>query len=228
MLSDLLRHQFISHYSITTKGITVDECITDLSDFDLDDMKSPIKVLPFNQGKVSFKGNTEHLGIVHYEDFINQCNKPISFSNGRKRCDYIIYSIDSDNGIGHIFLAELTTATGGTSNLSKAILCNNGNIKYAGGKYEKAEKQLADSLATLLDVPEIKAFFNNRTDKQCIMAYKIESYEDPVLRMRHPMNRYLEIESAETQQSGAVISSPAINSYGFTYRRLSHKAYYQM
>lgn len=228
MLSDLLLNQFISHYSISTRGISVDKCLTNDSEFDLDDMESPISILQFGQGKLSFKGNEGGLEIVHYEDFINQCKRPQSFSIGRKRCDYIVSTTDEKDNHGHVILAELTSATGGVFNLVKPILDHHHNFVYAGGKYEKAEQQLIGSLATLMEVPEIKDYIVHKTNRQCIMAYKVTPYKDPVKRMQHPMGRYLEIESAETQNGGAIISSPVINGYGFIYRRLSHTSYYQL
>ena len=42
------------------------------------------------------------------------------------------------------------------------------------------------------------------------------------------MDRYLMIESAETQNNGAEITDVIINSFGFTYRRIRHGAYYQL
>lgn len=228
MLSDFLQNQFLSHYSISVKGITVDKSLTNAVEFDLDDMDSPFSILPFGKGKLSFKGNTEELEVVHYEDFISQCKKPQSFLNGRKRCDYIIATADDDEEQGCIILAELTSALGGTFNLSKPIINHNHDAVYEGGKYEKAEKQLSGSLITLMEVPVIKDYIERKTDKQCIMAYKVLSYDDPVKRMQHPMSRYLEIESAETQNGGAVISNPIINGYGFTFRRISHTAFYQL
>lgn len=227
MLRDLLLNQFVSHYGISARELSVDAVFTQDNEFDLDDMDSPITILPFGEGKLSFKNDGERLEVIHYEDFINQCKKPLSFQNGQKRCDYIVSTAEETEEHSHFILAELTSALGGVSNLFKPIFSHD-KITFTGGKYEKAEVQLSGSLTTLENVPEIRDYISHKKDKQCIMAYRIIAYDDPIKRMQHPMNRYLQIESAETHNNGAVILSPIINGYGFTYRRISHAAYYQL
>lgn len=227
MLKNLLLKQFVSHYNITARELSVDACLINDNEFDLDDMDSPITILPFGDGKLSFKNDGERLEVIHYEDFINQCKKPLSFQNGQKRCDYIVSTSEETEDRSHFILAELTSALGGVSNLSKPIFSHD-KVTFAGGKYEKAEMQLSGSLTSLENVPEIRDYINHKKDKQCIMAYKIIAYDDPIKRIQHPMNRYLQIESEETHNNGAVILSPIINSFGFTYRRISHAAYYQL
>lgn len=227
MLNDLLRKDFIVHYNITSKDVVVDYQTTAAEEFDLDDMPSPIKILPLGKGGLSFEGNSEQIEVVHYEDFIAQCKKPQVFANGRKRCDYVVCSMRQAENKGHVILAELTSALGGAYNLARPIRKGQ-DLEYRGGKYEKAAKQLGESLATLMEVPTIRSYFNCMEDKQCLMAYKINSYDDPLKRMLHPMDRYLMIESAETQNNGAEIADVIINSFGFTYRRIRHGAYYQL
>lgn len=227
MLSDLLKNEFVSHYGITSHPLDVDSMTTTDGEFDLYDCPSPMSILPLGSpdGMLSLRGNSETLEIVHYEDFINQCKKPRNFQEGRKRCDFVVLSTEPSRK--HVILAELTSALGGVGNLTMNIE-GNGNESFGKGKYEKAEKQLAESLNTLMEVPEIRVFFEGMQDKQCIMGYKIEPYHDPVKRMEHPMNRFLEIESQETGVNGAVIANETINGYGFTFRRINHKSYYQL
>lgn len=229
MLSDLLMYDFIQYYKISSKGITVDEQLSNDEQFDLEDMQSPFKLKPFGDGTLSFTGNREQLEIVHYEDFVGQCKRPVSFLNGRKRCDYILCSTKvKDNENSHVILAELTSTLGTVANLQKTIKSHHGEVLFEGGKYEKAEKQLAESLANLMAVPRIKKLFVSSKDKQCILAYKVIPYTDPVKRMQHPMQRYLAIESEETKENGAILADETINSYGFTFRRLNHAASYKL
>lgn len=227
MLSRLMQNEFLSYYEITSSNVRVDAAVTCMRDFDLKDMTSPIEVFSFGEGVFSLKDNNGQLEVIHYEDFIDQCRKPVSFALGRKRCDYIICSTDASRGNGHVILAELTSALGGERNLSIPIK-DSANSQYIGGKFEKVAKQLGDSLRTLMAVPEIRTFFNMMGDRQCVMAYKIEEYTDSQKRMCHPMNRYLQVESAETRGKGAEIEDYVINSYGFTYHRISHDNFYQL
>lgn len=128
----------------------------------------------------------------------------------------------SEGQNGHIILAELTSALGSVENLTKPI------DNYEGGKYEKGEVQLKESLKTLMEVPEIKSLFDNMNDRQCILAYKIKPYNDPTKNSFRPMERYLKIETLETKTNGAVIPCPEINERGFTFRRINHETYYQL
>ena len=141
MLNDLLRKDFIVHYNITSKDVVVDYQTTAAEEFDLDDMPSPIKILPLGKGGLSFEGNSEQIEVVHYEDFIAQCKKPQVFANGRKRCDYVVCSMRQAENKGHVILAELTSALGGAYNLARPIRKGQ-DLEYRGGKYEKAAKQL--------------------------------------------------------------------------------------
>ncbi len=229
MVSDLLLHDYLHYYKISSKGISVDEQLTNDEQFDLEDMPSPIKLKSFGDGTLSITDNHEKLEIVHYENFVGQCKRPASFLYGRKRCDYILCSTEIDgNDNSHIILAELTSTLGTIDNLQEPIKNHHGEILFEGGKYEKAQKQLACSLANLMDVPEIKKLFVCMKDKQCILAYKIIPYTDPVKRMQHPMQRYLSIESEETKENGAILADATINANGFTFRRLNHTASYKL
>lgn len=224
----MLHTDFVAHYGILQDDIDVDRQIVKVAEFSLEDMPSPFHILPFHEGTLSFKRNTGDIEVIKYEHLIDYVKNPPSFSRGRKKCDYVICSTESGAGASHIILAELTSALGSDENLMKPIPGKRGKVLYEGGKYEKAAIQLSESLATLMAVPSIRSYFGNMDDKQCIIAYKIIPYKDPEKRRLHPMNRYLEIESAETHGNGAEIPNVTIKSYGFILRRMRNTAAYDL
>lgn len=219
MLNELLKNNFIGHYGITNKNVSVDYRLVRDQEFDLKDMSSPFDVLPFGAGEFSLKGNDGEMEIVHYEDFVNQCKKPRSLVEGRKRCDYVLCSSAADDE-RHVLLVEITSASGNVENLKKPIFDKNGEVQFGGGKFEKGEQQLSVSLETLMDVPEIKAFVDGFADKQCLLSYRVLPKTAQTVSMPRPMRRYLDVEAKETRGKGAVLTNTVINGYGFTYRRL--------
>lgn len=71
---------------------------TDAVLFDIDDMPSPVALLAHGDGKLSLTNDTYGgMDILAYEKFIDQCSKPTSFLNGRKKCDYLAVH-DADDG----------------------------------------------------------------------------------------------------------------------------------
>ena len=228
MLSKLLINDYIAHYGITNKTVAVDCKKVSRADFDLKDMPSPFDVLSFGAGEFSLKGNNGSLEVVHYEDFVNQCKKPLDFSCGRKRCDYILCSADDGNEkLQHVMLVEITSALGSVYNLRKPIIDKSGNVQFEGGKFEKGIVQLGESLRTLMDVPKIDSFFCGFENKQCLLSYRIKPYDNELTKISRPKKeRYLKIEAAETQGKGAVLADKLINRYGFTFRRLG--SYYKL
>lgn len=219
-IESLLNNEFISHYKISSKNVNVCSLLSNEVDFDLADNNTvPFKILPFGGGSVSFHNKKGELEILHYENFINQCKKPSSFLNGRKKCDYLLAHTDIS---GTVLLLEITSASGSGSNLSKPILkrTNPSVVQYRGGKYEKCEDQLHSSLSDLMNVPLVKNVLGSYSRKICLMAYRINhpksNYES------RPYGRYLDIETNATLANGAIVSCKKIEALGFEYRRIKH------
>lgn len=222
----LLENDFIATYGIKS-DVIVDSLQTSEIKFDLDDIPSPIQLKAFGEGKVSFCNEKGEIEIVHYEDFINQCVRPQSFLNSRKKCDYLMTHTDTQ---GTAMLVEITSALGSKENLSKPILRHNKekSIMFEGGKYEKCEEQLWQSLSDLKGVPSIAHKLGSYARKICLMAYKVtpkaEEQTDPKdAVIRRPYNRYLKIESGSTSDDGAIVPCPKIEALGFEYRRIEHR-----
>ena len=213
-IKPLLECDFVAHHDIHMSPIA-DVISTENKQFDLDDMPSPFQLAEPGEGKVSLTNDVHGtIEILAYENFINQCTKPTSFLNGRRKCDYILVHSDDT---GYALLVELTSALGTVENLKIPL------DKYPGGKYEKCEYQLASSLGDLLAVPTINTCLLAKAHHVCLMAYSVNPHTDPDYLMKHPFERYLKVESKATAEDGAIIPCSAINSLGFEYRRISHE-----
>ena len=110
MLKDLLEKDFVSHHGIHVSPVAdavmvssaschccaYGRCCCPCGCFDLDDMPSPVQVLPLREGKVSFENKVHgEIEVVAYENFVNQCTRPASFLKGRKKCDYVLKHTDT-------------------------------------------------------------------------------------------------------------------------------------
>lgn len=225
LLSELLSNDFLACYHINSQ-VTVNRIVTKAKEFDIDDVPGPVRVLTVGSGKFTLKDNKGELEIINYEDFINQCKQPPSFLQGRKKCDFVIVSDQS-----HILLLEITSARGSVQNLGLPISNpRTGVVTFPGGKYEKVEYQLSESLQTMMQVVTINRFVNQMRFKTALMAYKVIS-PSVVSTLGVGINifsRYLSIEALETQENGALLSCPQIEAYGFEYRRINHQASFHL
>lgn len=221
MMKNLLENDFVT--SLNVKSHPIADCLNVSStEFDLDDMDSPINELAFGEGKVSFRNNTfGNIQVIAYENFIDQCVNPKSFLVGRKKCDYLMIHANSS---GYVLLLEVSSALGDSSNLSQPILSKGKNkrVVYSGGKFQKCEEQLCSSLSDLMSVPSIKNILSSKERKVCLMGYRINPHTDRDYLLKHPFERYLHVEMKATAEKGALLPSPEINALGFEYRRISH------
>lgn len=212
---DLLQNTLVEHYKISSPVSLKFDQIDD-SEFDLDD--SCCYVMEKGRGKASFINKYDSLKVLCYEDFINQCKKPKSFAEGRKRCDFILCH---DSVGGSFVLNEITSAYGDESNLALPIL--KGNPQYPGGKNQKVIDQFLHTLTTLLGVPAIRTKIDSYNRKMCLMSYKVFPYDNGVIdKTLAAAYSYRKIESLETQGEGAIIEEKRINELGFEFRRISY------
>lgn len=226
-ISELLSSDFLDFYQVRRGRITVVSQLIRRDTFDIDDdMSQTSFIKEVGQGKLTFVGNKEYIEVVAYDDFFKQIKKPRAFVSGHKHCDYLIVS---DETMENFLFVELTSALGGTYNLKKPILNKEtGAIVFPGGKYQKVEEQLADSLDTLMAVPTIRGKIDGYHRRICLMGYKIIPYDDEVKRITHPFQRYLTVEMAETGTNGAIVHNTNIESLGFEYRRISNDATFSL
>lgn len=225
-MKQLLENDFLKHHKVTATVAVDCLCVTDV-DFDLDDQDSPISQKALGAGKASFHNDKGELEIVHYENFINQCDKPPSFKKGRKKCDYLLYHTTTPETI---MLLEITSALGSQANLEKRIVHRTtGNVLYEGGKFEKCEDQLFQSLSTLDEVPSISRRLKAYTRRICLMAYTIKPAQAKSQSIgSRPFAKYLTIEAKATSDNGAIIDCPRIEGLGFEYRRIEHQYVFKL
>ena len=225
-MKQLLENDFLKHYGVTSTVAIDCLCVTDV-DFDLDDENSPISLKTLGKGKASFHNDNGELEIVHYEDFINQCAKPRSFKKGRKKCDYLLYHTTTPKTV---VLLEITSALGSRANLKKPITHKTTDKPlYEGGKFEKCEDQLFQSLSTLAEVPSISGKLNEYTKRICLMAYTIKPAQAKLQSIgSRPYAKYLTVEAKATSDNGAIIECRRIEVLGFEYRRIEHQYVFKL
>lgn len=219
---ELLKHDFPYHYGLQKQKIVVPNETTREEHFDLID-NGETMLVPYKKGNVSFDHSRQtNIEVVNYERFLNGLSGTV-FERGRKRCDFILYETGGSSD-SFFLLNEQTSTLGTTHNLSKPILDKNKNVIYPGGKYEKVEVQLVQTLKTLKAVASIETFISKYKHKVCLMSYVIAPQKaDDVSDARYAFSvRYKEIETRETGESGAELEHPILNAEGFEYRRISH------
>ena len=222
MMKNLIDKYFAVHYHLH-RVVAIDEETTQEEQFDLRD-ESPF-LFPFGDGYASFgNANKDKIHVLFYEEYI-QKYAGTHFENGRLRCDFIVHGEPS----AAIILNEITSSGKGMDDLKKPILkkdkrTGNKIIVYAGGKLEKAETQLLQSLQTLNEVPEIGSFFDAQLRKICLCSYKLYTSVDLTL-IGNPVeafNQGMAMIERETGENGTIVSCPDIENLGFEYRRISH------
>lgn len=217
----LLRQDFPCHYGLHKRNIIVPNETTHEEHFDLADGGATMLV-PYRTGNVSFDHSEQtEIVVVNYEKFLNGLSGT-AFEKGRKRCDFILYETGG-SGDSFFLLNEQTSAAGSTENLSKPIVNKDKNVIYPGGKYEKVEVQLSETLKTLKAVAEINTFIDKYRRKICLMSYVITPKKsEDASDAKQAFSRYRRVEARETGESGAILEQPVINAEGFEYRRISH------
>lgn len=219
---ELLRQDFPCHYGLHKKNIIVPNETTHEEHFDLTDGKETMLV-PYKTGNVSFDHSKQtEIVVINYEKFLDGLSGT-AFERGRKRCDFILYE-HGESGDSFFILNEQTSTLGSTDNLSKPIVDRNKNVVYPGGKYEKVELQLSETVKTLKAVAGIKSFMDKYQLKICLMSYVItpkeqESVSDAIYAFSV---RYRQVEARVTGETGAKLEQPFLNTEGFEYRRISH------
>ena len=112
-------------------------------------------------------------------------------------------------------------------NLQKAIT---GKKSFPGGKFEKVESQLLESLQTLCGVPEIAAHFAKQAKRVCLCSYKLYASDEQSL-IGNPVSVFSRGQAEANRQAGengVKISSPMIEALGFEFRRISHSFSYSI
>jgi len=218
----LLEDKFPAHYGITRRR-ECQEYEVDADAFDLVDSDSN-PVVPYKAGSVSLLNSNMKLKVLSYEKYLNAFNGTL-LSDGKKRCDFII---NDGREQQIVLLCEITSALNTLENLSKPILGSNGEVVFPGGKFEKAELQLYETLANIMPVPEVSSYVSNKARRVCLMAYTLNHSNGNTHFALNAFNRARQMESVEAGDKGAQIASPQIESFGFIFCRICHDYSYQL
>ena len=162
--------------------------LTKEKEFDLQDSakESSTIVMAKGTGKSSYRNEQEWLLYIldfeHYKAQLN--NSAILKGEGLTRmCDYFI--IDTEVEI--CILNEISSAIS-VENLDKPT------EDFRGGKSEKAQKQLLDSLKTIKKCAPLWQILSSAKSRICLFSYKIAQDKDPLINnIRTAFNRPLQI-----------------------------------
>lgn len=220
-MKTLLENDFPSHYNVKKRAQAVEEQ-TNAAEFDLEDIPSNF-IIQTGSGSVSFKNRNMAISVIKFDKYLDKYDGT-QMSDGHLRCDFILTDIDGDE---LVMCCEITSGGPSMESFSKPIYKKdkNGNIidiPFLGGKFEKAEKQLSDTLGNILPVPAIASYVQSKTRKICLLAYTIKLRDDETLSATSAFNRPRQVEAKEARENGAQLSSPDIESKGFEFFRINH------
>lgn len=157
------------------REIQLRQGLTKEKEFDLQDSakESSTIVMAKGTGKSSYRNEQEWLLYIldfeHYKAQLN--NSAILKGEGLTRmCDYFI--IDTEVEI--CILNEISSAID-IKNLDKPT------EDFRGGKSEKAQKQLLDSLKTIKKCVPLWQMLSSAKDRICLFSYRIAQDKDPLI-----------------------------------------------
>lgn len=211
----LLENDFPAHYGVGRRRQCV-EIQTAETTFDLVEQPTDF-VVGYHSGAVSFSNVDQNLlSVINYDHYLDKFDGT-PLSNGKRRCDFIVSSVDNDV---LLLLCEMTSSFEGVENLSLPIKDHDGNIVFPRGKYEKAEVQLFQTLDNILAVPAIADYAMGKKKRICLMSYVITHSEEH--NAVEAFGRPRMTEAKEAGEDGAEVACPAIEAFGFRYFRISH------
>ena len=211
----LLENDFPAHYGVGRRTQCVEIRTAD-TEFDLREQPADF-VVEYRSGEASFANVGQNmLSVINYEQYLN-CFNGTQMSDGKRRCDFIVSSVDNDV---LLLLCEMTSSFDGVENLSLPIKDHNGKVIFPRGKYEKAELQLFQTLDNILAVPAISSYAASKQKRICLMTYVIthSSEHNAVEAFGRPRMT----EAKVVGEDGAEVSCPAIEAFGFRYFRICH------
>ena len=212
LMDDYFQVQLPKSLNLNRK-IQLRQVLTKEKEFDLqDNAKGNMIVMAKGMGKTSYRNEQEWLLYVldfeHYKTQLN--NSAILKGEGLTRmCDYFI--IDTEVEI--CILNEISSAIS-EENLDKPT------ENFSGGKSEKAQKQLLDSLKTIKKCIPLWQILSSAKSRICLFSYRIAQDKDPLINnIRTAFNRPLQVEISISKERGVAYRNDDIEQLGFQYRR---------
>lgn len=94
-MKELFVNDFVAHYHISSPDLVADEYELVDNPVELKDSEgSPIAQI--DDGQLRMHNVDGGMNAFAYDRFINSCKKPQSFQKGRKRCDWVLTSRDTN------------------------------------------------------------------------------------------------------------------------------------
>ena len=212
LMDDYFQVQLPKSLNLNRK-VQLRQVLTKEKEFDLqDNAKENMIVMAKGMGKVSYRNGEEwSLYILDFEHYKKQLNNSaILKEEGLTRiCDYFII----DTRVEICILNEISSAIS-VENLDKPT------ENFSGGKSEKAQKQLLDSLKTIKKCAPLWQTLSSAKSRICLFSYRIAQDKDPLINnIRTAFNRPLQVETSISKERGVAYHNEDIEQLGFQYRR---------
>lgn len=161
-LKAIIDEYFPKCYDIDeSKKVAIQSETTDKESFDLQDKKSDY-IVNFGEGNASFRNYQKFsFDILAYDGMIHGYGYVNSLKN-LSPCDFILFN--ESHSI--IVFNEITSSKNDIVNLTKPLP----NKSYS--KFEKVEKQLADTITVLSKIEQVKAILDKCKVKVCLCSYR--------------------------------------------------------
>ena len=197
-----------------SEKVAIQSETTDEESFDLQDKESDYIVDP-GEGYASFDNSQKFsFDVLSYDGMIHGYGYVKSLHN-LSPCDFILFN--ESHSI--IVLDEITSSQDGMYNLKEPLR----DKPYS--KFEKVEKQLADTITVLSKIEQVKAILDKCKVKVCLCSYRLYTGEHNAKKAFGRANTTID---RETGENGAELSCPKINDLGFKYFRISHDHAYKL
>lgn len=193
---DLLMTNLVDHYGLPVPMTTNWFIQTVETYFEIEDTNAGEIVLHTARGAGMGKfSNSDALDvtIINYDKFITSIQST-SFKTGRQRCDILLNSNDDK----YFILGEIK---------DRAIINRNSQKNVRKG----AKEQLLASIQTIIEVPEIITYINNKITKRCCYFNK-QSASPAILSATTAFNRL-----PNFYPDGFKMSKPDIEAFGFEF-----------
>lgn len=197
-----------------SEKVAIQSETTEKESFDLQDKKSDY-IVNFGEGNASFRNYQKFsFDILAYDGMIHGYGYVKSLHN-LSPCDFILFN--ESHSI--IIFNEITSSQDGMYNLKEPLR----DKPYS--KFEKVEKQLADTITVLSKIEKVKAILDKCKVKVCLCSYRLYTGEHNAKRAFGRANTTID---RETGENGTELSCPKINDLGFKYFRISHDYAYKL
>lgn len=197
-----------------SEKVAIQSETTEKESFDLQDKKSDY-IVDFGEGNASFRNYQKFsFDVLAYDGMIHGYGYVKSLHN-LSPCDFILFN--ESHSI--IVFDEITSSKNGIVNLTKPLP----DKHYS--KFEKVEKQLADTITVLSKIEQVKTILDKCKVKVCLCSYRLYTGEHNAKRT---FGRANTIIGRKTEENGTELSCPKINDLGFKYFRISHDHAYKL